>query len=136
MPNHYHFLLRQDSNTPISEWLRILFSGYVLAVNKQQNRSGSIFEGKPKKKVIRRIEYLQHLIYYIHFNPVKAGLVANPHHWKYSNYLECIGKREELPHDEITINEMFGSSKEYETFATGYYFDEQINNSMKKYYLS
>jgi len=43
MPNHYHFLLRQDSEIQISKWLQSLFIGYTLAINKQQNRSGTIF---------------------------------------------------------------------------------------------
>ncbi|MDO9577874.1 MAG: transposase [Candidatus Cloacimonadales bacterium] len=135
MPNHYHFLLRQDSEKPISDWLKVLFSGYVLAVNSQQNRTGKLFEGKPKKRIIDRIEYLQHLLYYIHNNPVKAGIVDHPSKWKYSNFLECIGERKEFPYDELVICDNFGSLKEYNLFADNYSIDEEIGKQIEKYYL-
>ena len=58
MPNHFHFLLQQKSSIPLSDWLRVLFSGYTLAVNKQQNRIGTLFEGKLKKRMIKPVTLL------------------------------------------------------------------------------
>ena len=135
MPNHFHFLLKQESDVPLSDWLRVLFSGYTLAVNKQQNRIGTLFEGKPKKKLIDKEEYLQHLIYYIHFNPVKAGLVYSPEKWKFSNYLECISKRDDYPFDEMLINDLFGSKEEYQIFSENYYLDERTGKQLEKYFI-
>ncbi len=133
MPNHFHFLLQQESDVPLSEWLRVLFSGYTLAVNKQQNRTGTLFEGKSKKRLINKEEYLQHLLYYIHFNPVKAGLVSSSEKWKFSNYLECIGKRVDYPFDELLINDLFGSKEEYMNFTENYYLDEMIGKQLERY---
>jgi len=31
MPNHYHFLLRQESDEPLSRFIGVLFNGYVQA---------------------------------------------------------------------------------------------------------
>ncbi len=135
MPNHYHFLLRQDSGKSISDWLKMLFSGYVQAVNIQQNRTGNLFGGKPKKRLIDKEEYLQHLIYYIHFNPVKAGLVSATDKWKFSNYLECIGKRANFPFDELLINDLFGSKKEYMIFTESYYLDKILGKQLEKYFI-
>ena len=42
MPNHYHFLLRQESDMPLSKFIGVLFNAYAQAINKQQLRSGSI----------------------------------------------------------------------------------------------
>ena len=50
MPDHFHFLLQQESDVPLSEWLRVLFSVYTPAINKQQNRTGTLFEEKSKKR--------------------------------------------------------------------------------------
>ena len=47
MPNHYHFLLRQDSNAAISELIQAIFNSYSKAFNKKYNRSGTLFEGIP-----------------------------------------------------------------------------------------
>ncbi|MBC8416217.1 MAG: transposase [Candidatus Cloacimonetes bacterium] len=133
MPNHFHFLLQQKSNIPLSDWLKVLFSGYTLAVNKQHNRTGTLFEGKLKKRMIDKTEYLQHLIYYIHFNPVKADLVFSPEEWKFSNYLECIDKRDDSPFDELLINEYFGSKEKYMIFTENYYLDERTGKQLRKY---
>ncbi|MFQ5419579.1 MAG: transposase, partial [Anaerolineae bacterium] len=48
MPNHYHFLLRQDGETPISRFIGVLFNAYAQALNQQIGRSGALFEGRFK----------------------------------------------------------------------------------------
>ena len=120
MPNHYHFLLRQDSEIQISKWLQSLFIGYTLAINKQQNRSGTLFSGRAKSKFIDDDRYLQYLIYYIHNNPVKAGLVCVNEEWEFSNYRECIGLRNKYPFVLELINDIYGSQNEYKIFAENY----------------
>jgi putative transposase len=43
--------------------------------------------------MVENRNYALQLCQYIHFNPNKAGLVNDISNWKYSNYLEWIGKR-------------------------------------------
>ncbi len=93
MPNHYHFLLRQDGDISLAKAIGSLFNAYVLAVNRQQERSGTLFEGRFEAVHVDKESYLLHLCRYIHANPVKAGLVADPGEWPYSNYLEWVGER-------------------------------------------
>jgi len=93
MPNHFHFLLRLDGEDNLSEILARLFRAYVLAVNNQQGRSGTLFEGRFRDMHVDRDGYLQHLCRYVHANPVKAGLVTDLDEWPYSNYLEWVGER-------------------------------------------
>ena len=38
MPNHYHFLLRQGGDVPLSKFIGVLFDAYVQAVNRRQGR--------------------------------------------------------------------------------------------------
>ncbi|HEV8537766.1 MAG TPA: transposase, partial [Bacteroidota bacterium] len=45
MPNHYHFLLRQESDTPLSILIQAIFNAYTKAFNKRYRRSGTLFEG-------------------------------------------------------------------------------------------
>ena len=45
-PNHYHFLLRQETDEPLSKFINVLFNAYVQAVNQQQDRSGTLVEGR------------------------------------------------------------------------------------------
>jgi len=132
MPNHYHFLIRQDSEISISLWLRSLFIGYTLAINKQQNRTGTLFSGRAKAKLIDDEKYLQYLTFYIHQNPVKAGLVKKMEDWEFSNYLECIGVRDDYPNDKKIIENYFGSSSMYRNFSNVHMTDFEVGK-MNKY---
>ena len=66
MPNHYHFLLQQNTNGSISNFLKSIFTSYSLSVNKEQKRSGTLFESIPQFILVDKIEYLQYLFWYIH----------------------------------------------------------------------
>ena len=91
MPNHYHFLLFQTSDKPVSEWLKSLFSGYVQQINQKYDRRGTLFERSAKPKLITNDNYLIELIHYIHANPLKHNFVTDPIDWKYlslSDYLD------------------------------------------------
>lgn len=94
MPNHYHFLFRAEKDGDISPFLQRLFNSYTQAFNKQENRSGTLFEGRAKSKIIDETSYLFQIARYIHLNPVLAGLVKKPEQWLYSNYREFIGLRQ------------------------------------------
>lgn len=69
MPNHYHFLVKQISATPVSKWIQFIFNRYVKFFNKKYERSGTLFESKVKGKKIDKPEYLENIIHYIHNNP-------------------------------------------------------------------
>jgi len=88
MPNHYHFVIRQEGDIPISTFIQRLFLTYTQAYNKQQGRSGPLFEGRFKCVHIDSDEYVIHLCRYVHLNPIVAGLVSRPEDWPYNNYRE------------------------------------------------
>lgn len=133
MPNHYHFLIQQITDNSISKWLQKVFVGYSQAINKQQNRSGTLFEGRPKHIPIEKEEYLLHLMWYIHNNPVVANLVSSLDKWQFSNYLECIGKRNGSMFNKEFIKHRFGSLTEYEKFMIEYQVDKCIEEKIEKY---
>jgi putative transposase len=107
MPNHYHLLLRQETDIPLSKFINVTFNAYVQAVNLQQGRSGTLFEGRFHHVCVDRYEYLIHLCRYIHNNPRKAGLVTHLEEWPYSNYLDWIGARNGVLKDCEFINNHF-----------------------------
>ena len=76
MPNHYHFCLRQDTDRPISKFISVIFNAYVQAVNRQQNRAGTLFERRFRHVWVEQEEYLIHLCRYIHLNPVDRKSVV------------------------------------------------------------
>jgi REP element-mobilizing transposase RayT len=117
MPNHYHFLLRQDSDTPLSKFLQWVFNPYVQSINTQEERTGTLFEGRFKHIRIESDSHLLLLCRYIHLNPVEGGLVAGPEEWPFSNYLEWIGRRAGTLKDEAFIRQHFGGPEDYERFT-------------------
>ena len=118
MPNHYHFVIRQETNRPLSDFVKVVFNAYVQALNRQKNRTGALFEGRFRHILIDRTEYLEHLCRYVHLNPVKAHLVDRPEDWPFSNYLEWIGERAGSLKDEVFIRSLFPTIDGYRQFVS------------------
>ncbi len=93
MPNHYHFLLRQDSDIKIYRAFNYAFISYAKYYNKKYGRKGRIFRSPLQHIEVKDQTYLIQLCKYIHLNPVYANLVQEPDEWIYSNYKEWIKKR-------------------------------------------
>jgi len=117
MPNHYHFVLRQDGEILISTFIQRLFQTYTQAFNKQQGRKGPLFEGRFRHVHVDRDEYVIHLCRYVHLNPVTAGLVSDPAEWPYSNYLEWIEARSGTLVDRAFVQQFFPTPDAYVAFV-------------------
>jgi len=61
MPNHYHFLLRQDREEGLPLMVRDAFNAYAQYFNRRMERQGSLFEGRFKAIWIEDESYLLHL---------------------------------------------------------------------------
>jgi putative transposase len=113
MPNHFHFLLKQNSNVPLYKIFNIVLSSYVQKYNIKYKRKGSIFGNPLQSKLIMNNKQLIALCLYIHLNPVKAGLVNNPREWEFSNYREWIGVRHGTLFDNAIPKNNFVNSNDY-----------------------
>jgi hypothetical protein len=109
-----------------------LFNSYTQAFNKQQGRSGTLFEGRPKHVLVDTDAYIIHLCRYIHLNPVKAGLFKHPGDWPYSNYLEWGEQRAGALVDCDFVQQSFASPGEYEAFVMGD-LESSIEQELKQY---
>ena len=132
-PNHYHFLVRQDSEAPAGNLPRFVFNSYSKAYNKMYQHSGTLFERRFSAKPIQTSSHLLHLCRYIHGNPVKDGLVADPADWPYSNYLEWIGERDGTLVDREFIEKQFDDIEEYKKFLFQYLKSRQLPDDVKKF---
>lgn len=70
IPNHYHLCLRQLSDSGISKFLQKVMTGYTMYFNKKYERSGVLFQGKTKSKLVDSDDYFEYLQYYMDFNPL------------------------------------------------------------------
>lgn len=100
--NHFHILIRTkseeevrrhfpnklnyDTDKIISLQLGHLFNGYLQAINKRFERTGSLFETPFKRVAIIEEDYLTKVIYYIHFNPQKHRFINDFRNYPYSSY--------------------------------------------------
>ena len=134
MPNHYHFLLRLEEDGALSRFIQRLFNSYTQAFNKQQGRSGTLFEGRAKSILVDTEGYALYLCRYIHLNPVKAGLVAHPGEWPYSNYLEWVERRSGTLVDRAFVREYFPTPADYEAFVMSE-ADPLLEQKLQAYYL-
>lgn len=133
MPNHYHFLLRQETDQPISKFINVPFNAYTQAVNRHHYRTGTLFEGRFRHVLVDREEYLVHLCRYIHLNPVKAKLVTQPEDWSYSNYLEWVGRRAGTLKDELFVRDRFSNLEEYQRFVADWQDEARCRERIKPF---
>ena len=95
MPNHFHFLL--EAKTPaagktLNGGFQTVLSSYTQAVNKQEQRTGSLFQQHTKAKCLEG-EYATTCFHYIHQNPMKANLVNRMENWEFSSFKDYCGLR-------------------------------------------
>ncbi|MDQ3244775.1 MAG: transposase [bacterium] len=67
-PNHFHFILKQEVDGGISEFLKRLLGGYTNYFNLMQKRSGSLFQGRFKSTLIDKDDYFLKIRPYVHMN--------------------------------------------------------------------
>ena len=133
MSNHYHFLLRQNGETKISDFMKAVFFVYSSAFNTVYNRTGTLFEGPFRAAWVDKIEYALHLCRYIHCNPLDARMVVRPEQWHYSNYQEFTGMRKGSLVDMDFVNQHFASPKAYEDFVMNYVPPDKTQKELRHY---
>ena len=106
LPNHFHFIIKiKDSNklpeniktgaSKIHQPFSNLFNAYTKAINKEQNRTGSLFQEHLKRIKINNEEYLRNLIVYVNTNPTHHS-ISNYEYYKYSSYKGLLSKKPTL----------------------------------------
>jgi putative transposase len=85
MGNHYHLLLR-TRRANLSKAMQWLGLSYTTRFNFKQSRSGHLFQGRFKSMLVQNDAYLLQLSYYIHRNPLRAGMVERLADYRWSSY--------------------------------------------------
>ena len=130
MTNHFHLMvLVRDTSVSVAhsdtdavhirtlnDSIGIMLRSYTSAINKQQERTGSLFREKTKAECIDctklspsyitedgvtkidttpvENQYPQACFNYIHQNPVKAHLVKTAEKWEFSSAIDYLGLRD------------------------------------------
>src|SRR5688572_21961732 len=91
MDNHYHVLI-ETPEPNLVRGMRRLNGVYTQRFNRQHGRVGHVFQGRYKAILVDREPYLLELIRYVVLNPVRAGMVTSPKHWRWSSYQATVGQ--------------------------------------------
>ena len=117
MPNHFHKVIRVKSDSFLKESLHPFLLTYSKAINREQDRVGPLFQGRYQVNPIDDDGYLLDCVKYIHLNPVKAKLVAEPILWKYSSYSDYVLKKKDTFVVIETVLQYFDSIIDFQVFT-------------------
>ena len=113
MPNHYHILIEQLSDTLIYKLIHKVCTSFSMYMNKKYKRVGHIFQDRFKSVLMESDRQLMWNVSYIHMNPVKSGLVTNPYDYKWSSYNDYVSNRKlPLTYTEFSIS-VFGGKENF-----------------------
>ncbi|MCE4565738.1 transposase [Maribellus sp. CM-23] len=148
LPNHFHLVLKIKTELFIEErgnrslieengslksvtdeeqigrevvrQLKRMFITYAMAINKQENRSGNLFDPKYKRLEICDQSYLEYAIFYTHFNPEKHGISNNFRNYKYSSYKAILGNSK-TKMDRKLVLDLFGGKESFVDYHQGWH---------------
>lgn len=86
MTNHVHLLVTPESRDGIGRLLQYVGRHYVPYINHSYGRTGTLWEGRYKASMVQEEHYLLCCMRYIELNPVRAGMVRSPAHYRWSSY--------------------------------------------------
>ncbi len=86
MNNHFHLMVTPDSEGMLSRAMQSVGRRYVRFFNARYKRTGGLWEGRHKIAFVHNERYWLTCMRYVELNPVRAGLVSSPEHYKWSSY--------------------------------------------------
>ena len=102
MTNHVHILLTPTHADGVGYLMKRLGQRYVQYINRNYERSGTLWEGRFRSCLVQQDTYLMACYRYIELNPVRAGLVQHPSQYQWSSYRSnALGEASDLlsPHE-------------------------------------
>jgi REP element-mobilizing transposase RayT len=85
MPNHVHVLVEAMDGHRLPDIVHAWKSFTAKEANKILGRSGEFWQPEYYDRYIRDADHFDNALHYIHANPVRAGLVAQPEDWAFSS---------------------------------------------------
>ena len=83
MPNHFHAIF-EGARDAMSRLMHRLNGVHAQRFNERHDRSGHLFQSRFHAREIQDDEQFGRAIDYVWANPVRAGLCAEPHDWRWS----------------------------------------------------
>jgi hypothetical protein len=120
MPNHFHFLIRQNAEVGIDRLITRVCTSYVKYFNNKYSRVGNLFQDAFKAKLVDSNSYLTYLSAYIHNNP------QNSIDYEFSSFKDYLNLRQDELCDKGMILSMFkNNTADYKKFVLDFNEAEQ-----------
>ena len=87
MPNHWHFVVRPETNDQVSEFFRWLTHTHTMRWHAHHHTEGTghLYQGRFKTFPIEADDHLLVVLRYVERNPVRAKLCRQAEDWKYGS---------------------------------------------------
>lgn len=121
MPNHFHFMLRQEMDGGISKFLSLFQNSYTRYFNTKNDRVGQLFLDNFKNVLIDGEEQLLHLSRYIHLNAYSSSIVSgleDLYKYEWSSLSEYLGGSEDNICEKDMIKSYFKTKESYKNFVS------------------
>ncbi len=90
MRTHVHLLI-ETGQVPLSKILQGVNQRFTMYFNWRYGTVGHLFQGRYKAILCDKDAYLFSLVKYLHYNPVRAGMVRQPEQYRWSSHREYLG---------------------------------------------
>ena len=131
MPNHFHLMLKQNSDHGISHFMSSVITKYVRYFNTRYKRIGPLFQGRYKAVRITGEYQFTYLTKYIHRNPLALPALGDSplrlSQYKYSsygNYLRLFTQVWVHPEDILVYFSKTNPRLTYQNFVEGSELDD------------
>lgn len=128
MTNHVHLLLSADSVRAVSRMMKAVGQEHAHYINWRRRRTGPLWNGRYKSCVVQDTTYLLVCQRYIELNPVRAGMVRYPGHYRWSSYrCNAEGKDDALVQPHLLYFSMGKNQGERRhAYAALFHADEKV----------
>lgn len=121
MPNHFHLLIKQNTNLGLEKLMLKISTSYAIYFNRKYQRTGPLFQDSFKAKLVDHDSYLTYLSAYIHNNPFK------PLTWEFSSFQDYLKIRQgELCQTEFILKMFENKPQMYKEFVLNFNEKDQL----------
>ena len=97
LPDHWHAIIYPPYPLTISTVMESIKGGATKRINRWRGESGRLFQPRFFDRALRTVKEYHEKVWYIHLNPVKAGLVSRPEDWLWSSVHDYAGSIDQAP---------------------------------------
>jgi len=116
MDNHVHHLV-EIPRADLAAGIREVHKSYAIYLNRRYGREGHAFQGRYGCSVPADADGVRYVACYVALNPVRAGLCATPHAYRWSSHAAAIGSVERPTWLDVRgLLARFGGRRDYLKF--------------------